>query len=291
MEWQQLEYFRVMGRLEHVTRAAEQLGITQPALSRSIARLERELGVPLFNPVGRSVRLSRYGEAFLRRVERALNEIGEGRAELSEMTGSESGTVALGSLRSLATQYVPELVQRFTRRQPEVRFLFTEDNRKRLIEHLEDGTVDLCLTVRVEHPRFAWRPVTQQELVLIVPPTHRLAQRRSVKLSEVANERFVSFKPGFPVRADIDELCRNAGFTPTIVSESDESSSVRGHVAAGSGVAIVPRSGATDRVVSLTIDELAARREIGLAWVADRYLSRAERMFRRFVLESATVHS
>jgi DNA-binding transcriptional LysR family regulator len=290
MEWQQLEYLRVMGQLEHVTRAAEQLGITQPALSRSIARLERELGVPLFVPVGRSVRLSRYGQAFLRRVERALDEINDGRSELRDMTGSERGTIALGALRSLATQYAPELMQRFARRHPEVRFVFTEDNRKRLVGHLEEGGVNLCLTVRVEHPRFAWRRIAQQELVLIVPPAHRLAQRRSVKLIEVADERFVSFKHGHQVRADTEELCRNAGFTPLIAAESDESSSVRGLVAAGSGVAIVPRSGTSMRVVSLIIDGPPAVRDIGIAWVTDRYLSQAERMFRQFVIENEQIN-
>lgn len=291
MELQQLEYFRVMGQLEHVTRASEQLGITQPALSRSIARLERELGVPLFQPVGRSVRLSRYGEAFLRRVERALDVINDGRTELSDMTGSERGIIALGSQRSLATQYVPELVQRFTSQHPEVRFRCTEDNRKRLTGHLEEGSVDLCITVHLAHPRFTWRRVGQQELVLIVSPTHRLAERRSIKLIEVAQERFVSFKQGYAMRTHAEKLCHNAGFAPSIVSESDESSSIRGLVAAGAGVAIVPHTGTTNRVISLTIDEPEAHRDIGIAWVTDRYLSHAERQFRQFVIESEQFNS
>jgi DNA-binding transcriptional LysR family regulator len=291
MELQQLEYFRVMGQLEHVTRASEQLGITQPALSRSIARLERELGVPLFQPVGRSVRLSRYGVAFLRRVERALDAINDGRTELSDMTGGERGIIALGSQRSLATQYVPELVQRFTSRHPEIRFRCTEDNRKRLTGHLEEGSVDLCITVHVAHPRFTWRRVGQQELVLIVPPTHRLAERGSIKLIEVAQERFVSFKQGYAMRAHAEKLCHNAGFTPSIVSESDESSSIRGLVAAGAGVAIVPHTGTTNRVISLAIDEPEAHRDIGIAWVTDRYLSHAERTFRQFVIESEQFNS
>src|SRR5689334_4395486 len=71
IDWRQLEYFRVAGRLQHVTRAAERLGTSQPALSRTLARLEADLGVPLFDRVGRSIRLTRYGEMFLKRVESA----------------------------------------------------------------------------------------------------------------------------------------------------------------------------------------------------------------------------
>ncbi|HYZ16227.1 MAG TPA: LysR family transcriptional regulator [Candidatus Acidoferrum sp.] len=286
MELQMLEYFRVLGRVQHVTRAAEQLGISQPALSRAIARLERELGVPLFHPVGRSIALSSYGEVFLAHVERALDELANGRGRIDEMSGAE-GTIALGFLRSLAVRFVPDLVQRFGATHAGVRFVFTEDNRERLLEHLETGRIALCLTVRVESERFAWEPIAEQELIAIVPRSHRFAARDRVALAELAGERFVSFKRGYPIRIQIEQLCEAAGFTPNIVSESDESASVRGLVAAGAGVAIVPRSGANDDVATLTITDPGATREIGIAWVAGRYLSEAERAFRRFVTTPA----
>src|ERR1700742_1991419 len=100
-DWRQLECFRVAGRLQHVTRAAEQLGTSQPALSRSLARLQSELGVQLFQRAGRSTRLTRSGELFLSRVERALGEIDNGRRELGDLKAADRGTVALGFLRTL----------------------------------------------------------------------------------------------------------------------------------------------------------------------------------------------
>src|SRR5262249_17554782 len=93
-----LESFRIAGRLQHVPRAAEELGTSQPALSRALARLQDDLGIPLFERVGRSLRLTRYGELFLVRVERALAEIEEGRRELADLTEPERGVSALGFL-------------------------------------------------------------------------------------------------------------------------------------------------------------------------------------------------
>lgn len=285
MDWRQLGYFRVAGRLEHMTRAAQELGMSQPALSRAIGRLERELGVPLFHHVGRSVRLTRYGEAFLGRVERALNEVDEARRELADMTGAERGTVALGFLRTLADEYVPQLVRRFQSERPGVRFTFSQDNGTVLERELEAGDLDLCfMPIPLGSARFASRAVTDQELVLIVPSEHHLAARRSVPLRDAGDEQFISFKPGHAMRRVTDELCTLAGFTPKITFEGEESSAVRGFVAAGLGVAIVPASAFAPNVASLHISEPRARRSIGMVWVKDRYVSDAVRSFQDFVL-------
>ncbi len=282
MELPQLEYFRVLGRLQHVTRAAEALGITQPTLSRAMARLEAELGVPLFHRVGRSVGLSPYGAAFLTSVERALDELAGGRTHLTEMSG-ERGTIALGFLRSLAARFVPDLTRRFQAEHPGTRFVFTDDRRDRLVERLIGGSIALGITVRTTDSRVEWSAIATQELVVIVPPEHPLAAGGHVALAALAGERLVTFKDGYPVREQIEALLDAAGVTPLIASESDESGSVRGLVAAGAGIAIVPHSGASDDLVTLTIDDPGAAREVGIAWVPGRHLSAAELAFRTFV--------
>jgi DNA-binding transcriptional LysR family regulator len=287
MDLPQLEYFRVLGRLQHVTRAAERLGIAQPTLSRAIARLEDELGVPLFHRIGRSIGLSPYGSAFLGSVERALEELRSGRQRLTEMSSAEGGTIALGVLRSLAPQFVPDLTQRFLGRSPDVRFIFTDDSRDRLMDALHTGTIALCITVRTDDKAVEWRAIARQELVVIVPPAHRLARRGSIALTELGAERLVTFKDGYPIRKQIEALLRAAGVAPQIVSESDESASIRGLVAAGSGVAIVPRFGPGGEVAALRIDDPDAARAVGIAWIPGRYLSAAEAAFRTFVLGDA----
>jgi DNA-binding transcriptional LysR family regulator len=289
IDWNCLEYFRVAGRLQHVTRAAEQLGMSQPALSRALARLEADLGVPLFQRAGRSVRLTRYGVAFLQRVERALREIDEGRIELADLAGLKRGTVAIGFLRTLGAKYVPQIVRRFSAEHPGVKFSFTPNNSAALEEQLLRGDLDVIFTTApAGDSRFVYRRVANQELALIVAHSHPLARRRRVALHEVAAEPFVTFKHGHAFRRLTEDLCAAAGFVPTISFEGDDSSSLPGFVAAGFGVAIVPlESSAVKDVVSLRITAPEARRSIGIGWLEERYLPASVRAFRDFVIASA----
>jgi DNA-binding transcriptional LysR family regulator len=283
-DWHLLECFRVAGRLQHVTRAAEQLGTSQPALSRSLARLQSDLGVQLFRRAGRSIRLTKPGELFLSRVERALEEIDNGRRELADFKAADRGTISLGFLRTLGARYIPELVRRFNLIHPTVRFAFVQNNSATIEAQLERGELDLIfVAVPPGHSDFGWAHIGDQQLVLIVPRSHRLAGRRQVKLRDVADERFVSFKQGHAIRRMTDDLCKAAGFLPAISFEADDSSSVPGFVAAGFGVGIVPPEacGYAD-VASLKIVEPVARRPIGVAWMEGRYLSASAQVFRDF---------
>ena len=287
LDWEQLEYFRTAGRLQHVTQAAERLGIAQPTLSRALGRLERELGVPLFHHVGRSVRLTRYGTAFLARVERALEEIDEGRRELADLSGDTHGQIHLGFLRTLGSEYVPGIVRRFRERSNGIDFAFTQNNGATLEAQLLGGEIDMCFIAGPPRDeRIAWRHVLDQELVLVVPRAHRLAGRRTVRLTEVRDEPFVGFKSGHAIRQISDTLFARAGFTPPIVFAGDESTVLRGFVKAGFGLAIVPASTVRDDLVALRLSQPRAVRTIGLAWMRERYRSGAERAFERFVLAS-----
>jgi DNA-binding transcriptional LysR family regulator len=285
MNWDRLVYFRVVARLGHVSRAAAELGITQPALSRAIARLERDIGVELFARHGRTIALTRYGTAFLRHAERALDAIDAGVREVGDLAGADAALVSLGFLRTLGAALVPQLVRTFSAEHPDVRFAFTQNNGAALEALLVAGGVALTLTVGPPaHPALRWERVTTQRFVLIVPPDHRLAKRASVKLGELREETFLSFKPGHAVREFTDDLCRGVGFVPAIAFEGDESNSIRGFVNAGFGIALVPQTGTLDDVPSIRIADAQAQREVGIAWLDDRPLSDAERAFRDFAV-------
>ncbi|MFN4281885.1 MAG: LysR family transcriptional regulator [Alphaproteobacteria bacterium] len=289
LDWNHLEYFRVVGRHQHVTRAAEELGLSQPALSRALARFEADLGVPMLERAGRSVRLTRYGQAFLRRVEKAHAEIDEGRRELADLADAKRGVIELGFFRTLGAAYIPQFVRRFTALHPDVRLRFTQNNSAALAAQLQAGELDLIFTTApLDATAVSWVHVADQDMVLIAPQDHRLAKRKSVALRELAGEPFVSFKRGHAFRQFTDDLCAAAGFAPAISFEGDDSSSVPGFVAAGFGVAIVPpESGAFANVAAVRISEPKARRAIGLAWMEDRYLSASARAFRDFALAEA----
>jgi DNA-binding transcriptional LysR family regulator len=290
VNWDRLVYFRAVARLQHISQAAVELGITQPALSRAIARLEREVGVGLFERRGRTIVLTRYGTAFLRHVERALDDVAAGQREVAELAVADAELVSLGFLRTLGAALVPQLVRAFRAEHPSVRFSFAQNNGAALEALLLGGGVALTLTVGPpQHAELQWERITTQRLVLIVPPDHRLAKRTAVKLADLRDETFLSFKPGHAVREFTDELLRDVGFAPAIAFEADESNSIRGFVNAGFGIALVPQTGTADDVPSIRISDAQAQREVGIAWFGDAPLSEAERAFRSFVVRAQPV--
>jgi DNA-binding transcriptional LysR family regulator len=287
VQWDRLVYFRAVAHLEHMSRAATELGITQPALSRAIARLEHEIGAELFERRGRAIRLTRGGVAFLRHVERALDAIETGRRDVLELASADAALVSLGFLRTLGAALVPQLVRRFAAEHPNVRFAFAQNNGAALEAMLLAGDVAMTLTVGPPaHAALRWERVTSQRFVLIVPPEHRLAARAAVTLTDLRDETFVSFKPGHAVRDFTDGLCRRVGFTPRLAFEADESNSIRGFVNAGFGIALVPQTGTVDDAPSIRIADAGAEREVGIAWLGERGLSAAERAFRSFAIRA-----
>jgi len=203
------------------------------------------------------------------------------------LAGADAALVSLGFLRTLGAALVPQLVRTFGAEHPGVRFAFTQNNGAALETLLASGEVALTLTVGPPaHPALRWERVATQRFVLIVPPDHRLAKRASVKIADLRDETFLSFKPGHAIREFTDELCRRAGFAPAIAFEGDESNSIRGFVNAGFGIALVPQTGTLDDVPSIQITDAHAEREVGIAWLDERTLSDAERAFRDFAVRA-----
>ncbi len=289
MEWHQLEYFRELAQQQHFTLAAQRLSLSQPALSRSIARLEQELGVPLFDRKGRTVRLNRYGKTFLEHVDRALIEVDQGKRELTDLVGPVRGTVAIGFIHVMAASLLPVLLRRFKRSHPAVEFKLSQGGTVQLLEKLYAGETDLCLlATHPERPELRWEPLFEEEIFAAVPPDHRLVGRESVRLAELADEPFITFLSGWGLRQLNEELCRQAGFVPHVAFESEEVGTVHGLVAAGLGVALIPRTHAPReaRAVHLRVSEPRCKRAIGVAWVDDRYQSAVARLFRDHIIES-----
>lgn len=289
MEWQQLEYFQTTAQLEHITRAAEALSISQPALSRSIARLEQELGVSLFERNGRAIVLNRYGKLFLLRVNRIMKEYQEGMREIAELTSPQYGEVSLGFLHTLGPQLVPELIRQFRAEYPHIQFQLHQSNTQTLLDRMMDGDIDLCLTSLRERDtpqQIRWAYLRSEELFVAVPVGHPLAERDAVRLDEVGNEPIVSFKMGYGLRKITDDLFQQAGIQPKVTFEGEEVHTIAGLVASGLGVAVIPDFQGIDRsqVSLLPVEWPLCRRNIGMAWIEGHYLSPAAEQFRQFIL-------
>lgn len=281
-----LAQFAAVARLEHVTQAAQELDMPQPTLSRSIAKLEAELGLPLLTREGRKVRLTRVGRGFLRAVESVLTELERGAEAAREEVDPEGGRVAFGFLHSMGPETVPELLRGFRELYPRVRFQLVQDYADRMLDRLRDGELDLCLTSPIpDDPDLVARRVAAQRLTLCVPTAHRLAARSRIRLTEVADDPFVSLEPGYGLRRIADTLCAEAGFTPRISFEGEETETLRGLVAAGFGVALLPPAGSPrSGVAELDIIGARAHRDIALTWLGHRQPTAPVEAFRAYVL-------
>lgn len=288
MEWHQLEYFKRVAQLQHITHAAEQLSISQPALSRSISKLEEELGFPLFERRGKHVLLNRYGTIFLQYVERSMQEIAEGKQVINDLIHPNHGSVSLSFLHSLGSNLVPSLLSKFRSFHPHIQFKLYQNATNLLLEQLEAGEVDLCLCSPVTKKDYMeWEPLFKEELFIVVPLDHRLARRTSIRLEEIAHDPVITFKKDYGLRLLTDHLFNKAGLNPFVTFEGEEIMTVAGLVEANLGVALIPHLSGLDNtnLSFLPVSEPLCQRMIGIAWARGRYLSPAARQFLNFVLQ------
>jgi DNA-binding transcriptional LysR family regulator len=271
----QIRYFAAAARHEHLGRAADELDMSQPALSRSILKLEDELGVQLFDRAGRGVRLNSAGKTLLRRIERANAECEDAVRELREARSASRKTVSIGYFATFGVRLIPELVKSFCAVDPSVQFQLFEGPSPRLAEQLSSGEIDLCVASQFASAGIAWQPLFQEELFALVPPYHRLAKSASIDLAELKDDPFVALKPGHALRQTLEDLCREAGFTPQITLEGYEVATLRGLVGAGFGVTLSPRRtvAAPIQAVSIAVRHPTCRRTIGMSWRKGRWLS------------------
>jgi len=289
MEWHQLEYFKSVAQLQHVTRAAEQLSISQPALSRSIAKLEEELGFPLFDRSGKGIVLNRYGQIFLQHVERAIQEIADGKQVIEDLLHPDHGSVSLSFLHSLGSNLVPGLLSKFLSNNPDIQFKLYQNATTFLLDQLDAGEIDLCLCSPIAtREKIEWEPLFTEELFIIVPTGHRLAKRSSIDLNEIKDEPVVTFKKDYGLRILADQFFQQAGLSPFITFEGEEIITVAGLVEAKLGVALIPHVFGLDKtnISFLPISNPKCQRTIGMARTKGRYQSPAAQKFKTFVIDS-----
>jgi len=282
-----------------VTEVSELESVTQSGVSRALARLEAQIGTPLLRRSGRTLRMTHAGAVFKPHLDALLHNLDDGIAAVSQLIDPDSGTVALAFQQSLGTWLVPDLARSFRAAHPGVRFRLTQVRNEPNSAPLDGGNADLELgTRRPPDAAVHTRLIALEPLRLALPREHLLAGQQStgqqrISLAEVAGEPFIGLRPASALRRLTDNLCEQAGFRPTVIFEGDDLSNVRGFVAAGLGVAVVPapRAGSPEAVagpvVYREIVDPGAVREILLTWSAERRLLPATDLFRRHVIRRA----
>lgn len=288
MELLQLRYFQEVARRESMTQAAQALHVAQPSLSKTIARLEEQVGAPLFDRRGRRIELNDGGRRFLARVDRCLRELEDGVREVRDLAEQSEGSVAVGAATA---RMLPGLVQAYLTRWPGARLRLTQvTQHDELLRQLERGTIDLSISaLPLRQEGICCEPVTQERICLVVPPWHRLAARGPIRLAELGAEPLIHHTAECGLRGIIEDRCAQEGFVPNVVCECTTPEVACGLVEAGLGLAFLPEylKARPDlgRLVWRPIGVPELRRTIWLSWREERYLSRAARAFRALVRE------
>jgi LysR family transcriptional activator of glutamate synthase operon len=301
-----LRWFQLVADGTTVTEVAELEHLTQPGLSRALARLEREVGTPLLRRQGRTLRMTAAGSAFKRHVDAMLHELDDGLAAVEQLLDPETGQVRVSFERSMGPWLLPQLVGSFRAEHPGVSVLLrggpaeapadaaVHDQRGanqdagQDVARLGRGEVDVALVSRrPRDPGTAWERLLAEPLVLVVRFGHPLATRSAVGLADVADEPFVALRGASPFRRTVDELLAGAGVEPDVAFEADDLATVQGFVAAGLGVAVVPASVAGERCEVVGLTDAGASRDLGLAWSTQRRLLPSAELFRDHVLQRA----
>lgn len=290
MQLRQLEYFEVVARLENMTRAAEELHIAEPSLSRTMSRLEEDVGVPLFERSGgKRLRLNPSGKCFLKRVRRCFAELEQGRREAADLASPEGGSVTVGATTA---RMLPGLFREYLHLHPHVKFrLYQVTRQAEMQERLLNGEIDLCVSsLPIRQTEIRSEPLMSEEIFLAVPPKHRLNGHGGIRLSEIAGEPLIHLTSECELREITNEFCRRAGFQANAAFESNTAEVICSLVKAGFGNAFIPEhwwgGPGTESLGKLHIEDPPCRRTIWLSWVKDRSLSAAVREFQRHMISS-----
>ena len=284
MELYQLRYFHAVADLGGLRSAAEHLVVSQSAVSRAVAALEAEIGVPLFTRMGRVNKLNRYGQAFRESTSEVARSVDAGILAVRELAGIANGTVSLGFLHSLGATVIPRAIREHRRRFDRVDFELHQRSGRDVVEDLAAGVTDLCVSVPslfVETLDVTWETLYTEQLRIVVARRHRFAARKRLRFAELATESFVAMDTEHTLRHVFDSACRKFGVSPRITFEGTDIGTLRGLVGGGLGIALLPAAPAPrDDVVEIPLSDDVVR-IIGVGWVTDRYLPPAAVAFRQ----------
>lgn len=289
MQVHQLRYFCAVARAGNFTRAAERERVAQPSLSQQILKLEDELGARLFDRLGRTARLTQFGEAFLPRAEAILRQLGAAKLEIQEMTGLERGGVTVGAIPTIAPYFLPDRLATFAAKYPQVQVSVVEEITSVLLQELHQGRLDLALTaLPVGGEGLVCEELLRERLYVVLPQRHRLARHLQMSLKDIEGEPFLLLKEGHCFRENSIAACRRARLQPNVAFESGQFATILAMVAAGMGVSLVPEMAVESRpgCKFVRLSDPAACRRVGLVRLKQRFATRAQRALLEHLRES-----
>ncbi|WP_027417922.1 LysR family transcriptional regulator [Aneurinibacillus terranovensis] len=291
MEIRQLQYAIAIATEKSFSKAAEKLHLAQPSLSQQIAKLEKELGVILFERSTNSIRLTHAGERFIASSLEILDKMEQLKKEMQDVAELTQGELTIGSLPITGAHILPLVLPVFKRSYPGVHIRLLEEKTLELEQLTARGTAEMSLlTLPVREANLEWEEIVDEEICLAVPPDHPLSGAGEVDFGQLKDEPFIMLKEGQGFRHLALHWCEKAGFTPKVVFESTNIETVQSLVAAGMGIAFIPRmitrrSGDEQAPHYVSLSNPKPFRTLVMAYRRGRYRSRAGQAFLQTIKE------
>jgi DNA-binding transcriptional LysR family regulator len=286
LELAQLEAFLQVAHHRSFSRAAEALFLTQPSVTARIQSLERELGERLFERSGRSVTLTDAGHAFIPHAQRALTAVQEGADAIDAVRHGDVGSIRIAASSTIATYVLPAILKRFREQRPRVHVHLNTGATEDAVEKLLAGLVHVAICRLSPHPEVESLHLYNDDLALVVAPSHPFAKRGRVSLMEAGKEPFLFFERTSSYHGLVYSLFLRQGVAPESVLELDSMEALKHMVSAGLGIAILPAVSITDEVergelvhVDIQNMEQPAQREVGVHVLRNRTLAPPVRDF------------
>jgi DNA-binding transcriptional LysR family regulator len=289
----QLATFQVVAKHCSYVRAAEELHFSQPAVSAQIHQLEESMGVKLFDKIGRRTHLTQAGEELYAYSQKIFSVIDETLETMEALRSPHSGRLSVGADTTVGSYVIPRLLGKFHQMYPEVEITLEVVNRGYLVEALVQNRLDMVVMGKTptEVPVFA-APFAANELVLVAPPTHRLAGCIHVSFVELTREYFLMREEGSGTRAALENAFQEAGLPLQVSMQVGNNSAIKQGVAAGLGIALISRVAIdmeleTNRLTILDVEGFPLMRQWRLIHLKEKNLSATARAFKHFMLQHA----
>jgi len=286
----QLRYFLKAAEREGFTRAAVELGISQPALSRAIANLELELGQPVFERQGRRVALTDAGRLLQSRAQQVVSLLEDAKNEITD--DGESGRLRIAAIPTIAPYFLPGVLREFSRQHPRATVLIQEDVTDNALRKCAQGEVDaviLALPVPARH--LDVEELFEEELILVLPAAHALAKKRGLTMKDIEPFPFVLLDEAHCLTDSILSFCRQSSFHPVAVERTNQLTTVQELVALGHGISMIPAMAreldTSDRRIYRSLSDVRPTRKVALCFNPYRFQSKLLVRFRECVREYA----
>ena len=265
MTLKSLEYFKKLAELQHFTKAANELHISQPSLSYAISELEKDLGIPLFDRKDKKITLNSY-------VNQSLSILNEGINFVKHISNPKSKNISMGYIQSLSSSIIPPFIEEFYRNplNKNIKFSFTQKDNNELIKIFLDRKLDIIFCVDAVKGAIS-QAIGEQELCFVVSKEHSLCKKENIKLKDLENENFLLINPGTNLRKTINRNFKRLKFNPKVTLELGQCSNILIYVEKNLGISIVPKVDIIghplcDKLQIINVKNLDLKRTIYVNW-------------------------